>query len=109
VDIENEKVTGHRAPVETKLTRSERDYALARLDEKEIKARMIEAFDAFLDLGYEVSLIGVHIHQAVEYRIELSSDGSGEMPLAKLTEIAEDYRLDMIVDKDMGLVAYARY
>lgn len=79
---------------------ADRDRALARLDETEIKARMTTAFDRFLKMGFSAHLIGVKVRGAAEYRIALYPDGTDTLPSEKLQEIADEFRLDYTIERD---------
>lgn len=79
---------------------AERDHALARLDETEIKARLVQAFDRFLKLGFAVHLVGVQVRGAIEYRIALYPDGTDTVPSDKLQAVADEFRLEYTIEKD---------
>lgn len=86
----------------------DRDLVLAEMDHSQLQDRMVEAFDRFIALGFEVHLIGVVVRSVVEYRLTLEPDGGGEMNIRQIIEAADQYRLDLIVDKTMGLVLYPK-
>lgn len=79
---------------------ADRDHALARLDETEIKARLIQAFDRFLKMGFAVHLIGVTVRGAIEYRIALYPDGTSTQPSDQLQTVADEYRLEYTIERD---------
>lgn len=80
-----------------------RDRALARLDEKEIKARLVLAFDRFLELGFAVHLIAVRGHRLVEYTLALYPDGTESVDSARLQEIADEFRLDYTIERESSV------
>lgn len=86
-----------------------RDTALSRLDETEIKSRLMEAFDAFIDKGYECHLIGVMERGSVLYHMSLNPDGADDMPAREIMAVADLHRLELVIDKHMGLVLYPRW
>lgn len=86
-----------------------RDHALARLDEKEIRERMNRAFDAFIQQGFEVHLVGVASRGAIEYSLLLSEDGADDVPVRDIQQIADDHRLDVFVQRGIGLRLYPRW
>lgn len=89
----------------------QRDRTLTRLDAVEIKARLLEAFDEFVVMGYEAHLIGVTDPRRarVDYRIQLEPDGADTVPIRDIMGIADRHRLDLVVDKTLGLVLYPRW
>lgn len=91
------------------MRRTTSDHALVRLDEKEVKERMIHAFAQFIHMGFEVHLIGVSTRKAIEYSLLLAEDGAEEISVRDIQKVADDLRLDMFVQKGLGLVLYARW
>lgn len=79
---------------------ADRDRALARLDETEIKARLMQAFDQFLTMGFTVHMIGVTVRGAIEYRIALYPDGTSTQPSDRLQAVADEYRLEYTIERD---------
>lgn len=91
----------------------ERDSALARMDEAEVRLRMLETFDLFVRKGFETHLVGLEVRGTIDYRIELETDGHGPIDVRELTAIADQHRLDSYVDKSsttgqLVVVCYAR-
>lgn len=90
----------------------ERDHALARMDEKEVRERMLDTFDLFVRRGFVTHLVGQETRGAIEYRLELEADGQGPMDIRELLSIADQHRLEAFVDKSASgsllVVAYAR-
>jgi hypothetical protein len=86
-----------------------RDHALVRLDEKEIRERMNQAFDAFVRVGFEAQLTGRIDHGAVAYSLILAEDGADDIPLREIQVIADQHRLDVFVEKGVGLRMYPRW
>jgi hypothetical protein len=91
----------------------ERDTAIARMDEAEVRERMLETFDLFVRKGFETHLVGLEVRGAIDYRIELEADGHGPIDVRELTSIADQHRLETYVEKSptsgqLIVVAYAR-
>lgn len=93
-----------------------RDRALARLDEDEIKTRMLGAFDRFVQMNFAVHLIAVRERGAIGYSIALYPDGVEQaIPATELQGVADEHRLDMVVsplesgDGSWAIVLYPRW
>lgn len=107
-DKEEETIARERTAAEG-MRMETRDHALVRLDEKEIKERMLHGFARYIQMGFEVHLIGVKTRKAIEYSLLLSEDGADEISIRDVQEVADELRLDMFVQKGLGLVLYARW
>lgn len=86
-----------------------RDRALVRLDEKEVKARMLEAFDRFVETGFEVNFMAYKERESVAYKLGLGEDGADDLPLRDVQAIADEFRLDAFIERGGGIVLYARW
>lgn len=85
----------------------ERDEAqrneLDRLDERELRIRLLQAFDRFLELDVAVHMIAVKAvkgRETVEYRLAIYPDGADRVDVSKIQEVADEYRLDFTMDRD---------
>ena len=90
----------------------ERDATITGMDENEALERLLAAVKVFIDKGFETHLIGLHGRRGVSWWIELKADGVGAIDLRELTEIGDQERITLYVDKveegRIGLLAYAR-
>lgn len=86
-----------------------RDRTMTRLDEADIRERLLLAFDAFVALGYMTHLIGVTMRGRIDYRLQLEPDGADDVPIRAIMAVADEHRLDVVVDKTLGLVLYPRW
>lgn len=78
------------------------DRAMVRLDEAEIKARMLEAFDKFVRIGFAAHLIGSTERAAIVYRIALYPDGMDTIPSSILQDTSDEFRLDYTIERGRG-------
>jgi hypothetical protein len=73
---------------------------LSRIDERELRSRLLEALDEFLELDVAVHLVAVKGRKAIEYRIVLYPDGADKIEISKIQALADEYRLDFTMDRD---------
>lgn len=91
---------------------AERDRTVSGLDDQVIQERLLAALHVFIEKGFESHLIGLKGVGGVDWRIELKADGMGAVDLRELTQIGDQQRINLYVDKVeggvIGLVAFAR-
>jgi hypothetical protein len=84
---------------------ADRDHTLTRLDQDEVRDRMRQAQERFVQLGVAVYLIAVRGRRGnVQYSIELRPDGAKHIPMGDLQDVADEYSLDLAYSGEAILV-----